>query len=263
PAPRGGGGAESRARGRTAGGVERSYPRRLPHLRHRSAHPARLPRPDPEGQDRLLERPHGRVRDAAVRRGDPGHRGSVDRGRKARRDDRRGRRGFGRGRGGAGGQAHPRLHGGRRRARVPGREAAPRRGRPRGRVRRLLFAANWKTHLGPDEARAYLKAFLAQYRPAEGREVWFFPPAVSVEAVAQTIRHQAGLLAGAQNVYWEPKGAFTGEISAPLAAAAGARAVLIGHSERRHVFGESDADTERKLSAVLDAKLVPVLCVGE
>ncbi len=130
-------------------------------------------------------------------------------------------------------------------------------------MRRLLFAANWKMHLGPDEARAYLKAFLAQYRPAEGREVWFFPPAVSLEAVAQTIRNQPGLLAGAQNVYWEPKGAFTGEISAPLAAAAGARAVLIGHSERRHVFGESDSETERKLSAVLDAKLLPVLCVGE
>jgi len=130
-------------------------------------------------------------------------------------------------------------------------------------VRRLLFAANWKMHLGPDEGRAYLKTFLAQYHPAKGREVWFFPPAVALEAVAQTIRNQPGVLAGAQNVYWQPKGAFTGEISAPLAAAAGARAVLIGHSERRHVFAESDADTERKLSAVLEAELLPVLCVGE
>ena len=71
------------------------------------------------------------------------------------------------------------------------------------------------------------------------------------------------LLTGVQNVHWEPKGAFTGAISAPLAAAAGAGAALIGHSERRHVFGETDADTERKVSAVLAASLLPVLCVGE
>ena len=130
-------------------------------------------------------------------------------------------------------------------------------------MRRLLFAANWKMHLGPDEARAYLKTFLSSYQADDSRDVWFFPPAVSLEAVARTLQGYPRLLAGVQNVHWEPKGAFTGAISAPLAAAAGARAALIGHSERRHVFGESDADTERKVSAVLEAKLVPVLCVGE
>ena len=130
-------------------------------------------------------------------------------------------------------------------------------------MRQVVFAANWKMHLGPGEARAYLKIFLARHHGVEGREVWFFPPAVSIEAVAQAIGDRPGLLAGAQNVYWEPKGAFTGEISAPLAAAAGARAVLVGHSERRHRFGEIDADTERKLSAVLEAQLLPLLCVGE
>jgi triosephosphate isomerase (TIM) len=135
-------------------------------------------------------------------------------------------------------------------------------------VRQLLFAANWKMHLGPDEARAYLRAFfqrcqLPDGRLPEGREVWFFAPAVSLEAVAREIGDRPGFGAGAQNVFWEPKGAFTGEISAPLAAAAGARAALVGHSERRHVFGETDADTERKVAAVLDAGLRPVLCVGE
>jgi triosephosphate isomerase len=118
-------------------------------------------------------------------------------------------------------------------------------------------------HVGPAEARAYLEAFLAGFRLPEGREVWFFPPAVSIEAVAQALAARPGFLAGAQDVHWEPKGAFTGAVSAPLAAAAGAGAVLVGHSERRHVFGETDEETGKKVAAVLAAGLVPVLCVGE
>jgi len=130
-------------------------------------------------------------------------------------------------------------------------------------VRRLLFAANWKMHLGPDDARAYLKQFRARYNRHEDRDVWFFPPAVSVEAAAQAARDRPDLLVGIQDIYWEPKGAFTGAVSAPLALQAGARATLIGHSERRHVFGETDDDTRRKLGAALAGDLVPVLCVGE
>jgi triosephosphate isomerase len=118
-------------------------------------------------------------------------------------------------------------------------------------------------HLGPDDARAYLKAFRARYNRRENREVWFFPPAVSVEAATQAARDRADLLVGIQDIYWEPKGAYTGAVSAPLALQAGARATLIGHSERRHVFGETDDDTRRKLGAALGAGLVPVLCVGE
>jgi len=130
-------------------------------------------------------------------------------------------------------------------------------------VRRLLFAANWKTQLGPDDARAYLKLFRTRYNRHEDRDVWFFPPAVSVEAAAQAARDRADLLVGIQDIYWEPKGAFTGTVSAPLALQAGARATLIGHSERRHVFGETDDDTRRKMGAALAGGLVPVLCVGE
>jgi triosephosphate isomerase len=130
-------------------------------------------------------------------------------------------------------------------------------------VRPLLFAANWKMHLGPADARAYFKTFRARYNRRADREVWFFPPAVSVEAAAQAAGERADLLVGVQDIYWEPKGAFTGAISAPLALQAGARATLVGHSERRHVFGESDTDTRRKVGAALSAGLVPVLCVGE
>ena len=130
-------------------------------------------------------------------------------------------------------------------------------------MRRLLFAANWKMNLGPADARAYCQTYLAATPPADGRDVWFFPPAISLEAVASALRGRPDLRTGVQDVYWEPKGAFTGAVSAPLAAQAGASAALIGHSERRHVFHESDADTAKKVRAVLAAGLIPVLCVGE
>ena len=130
-------------------------------------------------------------------------------------------------------------------------------------MRPLLFAANWKMHLGPEDARAYFKAFRARYNRRTDREVWFFPPAVSVEAAAQAAGERADLVVGVQDIYWEAKGAFTGAISAPLALQAGARATLVGHSERRHVFGETDDETRRKVLAALAAGLVPLLCVGE
>jgi triosephosphate isomerase len=118
-------------------------------------------------------------------------------------------------------------------------------------------------HLGPGQAREYVNAFVASCRLPEGREVWFFPAAVSLEAVAQALAERAGFLVGVQDIHWEPKGAYTGAISAPLAAEAGARATLVGHSERRHVFGETDEETRRKVDAALTADLLPLLCVGE
>ncbi|MBI1966697.1 MAG: triose-phosphate isomerase [Gemmatimonadetes bacterium] len=130
-------------------------------------------------------------------------------------------------------------------------------------MRRLLFAANWKMHVAPQQAREYLKLFAMHYRTRPDREVWFFPPAVSLEAVAHAIKDRTDARVGAQNIHWEPKGAFTGELSAPMASHAGARATLIGHSERRHLFGETDEHVGRKLMAALKADLTPVLCVGE
>ena len=130
-------------------------------------------------------------------------------------------------------------------------------------MRPLTFAANWKMNVGPLEAREYLRAFFAAGEIPLERAVWFFPPAVSLEAVAQNIPGHRNVLVGAQDIYWEAKGAFTGAISGPLAAQAGARLTLIGHSERRHVFGETDEQTGKKLAAALAADLQPVLCVGE
>ena len=128
---------------------------------------------------------------------------------------------------------------------------------------RRVFAGNWKMHLGPGEARQFLKAFLARYRRINGREVWFFPPAVSLEVMAHDTRDRSEIVVGAQNIHWEDQGAFTGELSVPMARDAGARAALVGHSERRHVFGETDEETGRKVRALLRHQLKPVLCVGE
>ncbi len=131
------------------------------------------------------------------------------------------------------------------------------------RERMTIFAANWKMHLGPQAGRELVRAVLNRVRPAEGRTLLFFPPAVSLAAVAAEVAGRRDAAVGAQNIYWEPKGAFTGEISAPIAAEAGAKWALIGHSERRHKFGETDDDTARKVRAALEAGLRPMLCVGE
>ena len=129
--------------------------------------------------------------------------------------------------------------------------------------RPLLFAANWKMYMAPGEARTYLDRFLAIDKPRHGRTVAFFPPAVSLETTAARLRGHEHYLAGAQDVHWEPKGAFTGATSVALARGAGAAAALIGHSERRHLFGETDEETNRKMGAVLDGGLLALLCVGE
>lgn len=126
-----------------------------------------------------------------------------------------------------------------------------------------IFAANWKMHHGPSAARAFLKTFLAQYPRHYDRTVIFFPPAASIETVDQLIEGRSDILVGAQNIYWESQGAFTGEISGQIARDAGATVVLVGHSERRHVFGETDEECARKCAAAERAGLRPLLCVGE
>ncbi len=130
-------------------------------------------------------------------------------------------------------------------------------------ARPLVYAANWKLHHGPAAAAEFALRFSELTQPQDGRDLWFFPTAVALRPLADAFRRRPDVKVGAQNVYWEPKGAFTGELSAQLAAEAGATHVLVGHSERRHIFGETDEQSAKKAVAVLGAGLTALVCVGE
>jgi triosephosphate isomerase len=127
----------------------------------------------------------------------------------------------------------------------------------------MILAANWKMNIPPAEARRFGERFRAAVPAVAGRELVFFPSAVAIEAAAQAFAGRPDIRVGSQDVHWEAKGAFTGATSVALASGAGATCALVGHSERRHVFGESEEDTRRKLRAVLAGGLSPFLCVGE
>ena len=123
-----------------------------------------------------------------------------------------------------------------------------------------VVAGNWKMHHGP----AATGRFFSDFRPAvaDGSvRLVFFTPDLSLAAAIGSARVPAEF--GVQNIHWEDAGALTGETSAPMAGEAGATLALIGHSERRHVFGETDAEVDRKVGAAARAGLVPVVCVGE
>jgi triosephosphate isomerase (TIM) len=130
-------------------------------------------------------------------------------------------------------------------------------------MRPPVLAANWKMNHGPTEARAFMAAFLAAYTPRTDRTVALFPPALALATVRDALAARTDILLGVQNIHTEMKGAFTGENSAPMARDAGARLVLVGHSERRHVFDETDAATAGKCAVAFQAGLTPMLCVGE
>ncbi|MEO8560711.1 MAG: triose-phosphate isomerase [bacterium] len=126
-----------------------------------------------------------------------------------------------------------------------------------------VLAANWKMHHGPTAATAFLDAFLARYTPRDDRSVILFPSGLALAAAQAAASARPDIRFGVQNIHAAEKGAFTGETSASIAADAGATYVLVGHSERRHVFGETDAETAEKCARAAAHQLVPVLCVGE
>jgi triosephosphate isomerase len=125
-----------------------------------------------------------------------------------------------------------------------------------------VIAGNWKMHKTAGEARLLARAIKDEIGDLSGRQVVLAPPFTALTSVYKEIQGSPLILA-AQNVHWESKGAFTGEISIPMIEDAGCGMVIIGHSERRQFFGETDFTVNRRVRAVLDSKLQTIVCVGE
>jgi triosephosphate isomerase len=129
-------------------------------------------------------------------------------------------------------------------------------------MRTPFIAGNWKMHKTVVETVKYVKQFRAMVKDVIGVEIVIAPPFIALHAAAEAARN-SNVAVAAQNLYWEREGAFTGEISATMIAEAGAEYVIIGHSERRTLFGETDASVNRKLAAAFAGGLTPIVCIGE
>ncbi len=123
------------------------------------------------------------------------------------------------------------------------------------------FVANWKMYSGPKQSAELAAAYRNLVIPT-GLKAIAAPTALSFMDVAETLADTEWKLS-AQNIAWAPEGAYTGAVSAEMYLEAGATYAIIGHSERRHIFGESDSDIEKKVAAAIHAGLIPILCVGE
>ncbi|MCW5212573.1 triose-phosphate isomerase [Desulfobulbus sp. TB] len=129
-------------------------------------------------------------------------------------------------------------------------------------TRKPLIAGNWKMHLTRTEAVELARSVAAASTGLTDREVMIAPSYLSLAAVKEAVADTPVRVA-AQNVAWEEQGAFTGEVAPPMLQDIGVEMVILGHSERRHVFGEDDAMINRRLTGTLQFGLTPILCVGE
>ncbi len=129
-------------------------------------------------------------------------------------------------------------------------------------ARTNLIAGNWKMNKTPKEAAQLARELRDAVQPDPNTEVLACPPFISIQATQETL-NGSDIAVGAQNVHWAESGAFTGEISAPMLAELGVKHAIVGHSERRQYFGETDETVNQRLKAALDAGLVPLVCIGE
>jgi triosephosphate isomerase len=130
-------------------------------------------------------------------------------------------------------------------------------------MRKPIIAANWKMHKTAEETAAYIRHFLVESGDDIDIEVVIIPPFTALSVASQLIAEAYSLKLGAQNMNAHKSGAFTGEISAPMLRELFVRYVVLGHSERRQLFGETDAMISEKVKAAHEATIKPILCIGE
>jgi triosephosphate isomerase (TIM) len=129
-------------------------------------------------------------------------------------------------------------------------------------MRKKVIAANWKMYKTPEQAREFFRDFLPLIQGHDRDEVVVCPNYLCLDAAIQSTKGSLVAI-GAQNLHWEKEGAYTGEICTSMLLAIGVTHVIIGHSERRQYFGETDDTVNLKLKAALEAGLIPIVCVGE
>src|ERR1700751_32700 len=129
-------------------------------------------------------------------------------------------------------------------------------------MRKKLIAANWKMYKTPDQTRDFFRDFLPLVAGHDRDEIVVCPTYLCIDT-AETAAKGSAVAIGAQDVYWEKEGAYTGEINAAMLLAVGVTHVIIGHSERRQHFGETDDTVNLKLKSALETGLTPIVCVGE
>jgi triosephosphate isomerase len=130
-------------------------------------------------------------------------------------------------------------------------------------MRKKIIAANWKMNMTQTEAARFVEVFRLEVGDLADVEIVLVPPFTALAKVTELLGESHNIKVGAQNMHWEKSGAFTGEISAALLRDLFVRYVVLGHSERRSLFGETDEVVNRKMRAALEATLRPILCVGE
>lgn len=130
-------------------------------------------------------------------------------------------------------------------------------------LRRKIIAANWKMNMTVGEAGAFLETFLLEIGSEKRVDIVVVPPFTALAKVSERLSNVQTVKLGAQNMHWEKGGAFTGEISAAMLRELFVRHVVLGHSERRTLFGETDEIVNKKVRAALEASLKPIVCIGE